>query len=251
MIAAADASGLEQRCAGHMTFKYDNGAYAEELLHGDVHSKVAFAWFPSELLRLGFTPEHFDKEDRKFKPFRGKGKTGGYAVIYGCAPSKLAKTLGKPEKEGKRLHKAFWDANPALKQLVENIGKYWETAGKKTWVPAVDGRLIRTRSKHSLLNNILQSLGAIVMDLACCIMDAKLGTMYIDDLGRPYYLHKGKEVKRVIYYHDEYSFECDAEIAEEVKVMAELSIKEAGEYFKMKVALAGEGKVGNSWKAVH
>ena len=251
LIAAADASGLEQRTAGHMTFKYDNGAYAEELLKGDVHSKVAFAMFGNELERLGFYPNNFDKEDKKFKPFRSKAKTAGYAILYGCSPAKLAKTLNKPEKEGKRLHKAYWDANPAVAKLVENIGKYWETTGKKTYVPAVDGRLIRTRSKHSLLNNILQSLGAIVMDLACCIMDQKLGTMYLDNLGRPHYLYKGKVVKRVIYYHDEYSFECEKEVAEEVKNMAEASIKEAGEFLKMKVPLAGDGKVGISWQAVH
>jgi len=201
VIAAADGSGLEQRCAGHMTFRYDNGAYAEELLKGDVHSKVAFAMFEPELARLGFYPDNFNKEDNKFKPFRSKAKTSGYAILYGCSPAKLAKTLNKPEREGKKLHKAFWEANPALAQLVENLSKYWETTGKKTFVPAIDGRLLRTRSKHSLLNNILQSLGAIVMDLACCIMDTKLGEMFIDDLGRPYYMYKGSQVKRVIYYH--------------------------------------------------
>jgi hypothetical protein len=251
LIAAADASGLEQRVAGHMTFKYDEGKYAEELLKGDVHSKVAFAMFERELAALGFSPDKFDKEDRRFKPFRSKAKTAGYAILYGCSPAKLAKTLNKPDKDGKRLHKAFWDANPAMAQLVENIGKYWETKGKKTFVPAVDGRLLRTRSKHSLLNNILQSLGAIVMDLACCFMDAKLGEMFIDELGRPYYLYKGKQVRRVVYYHDEYSFECAPEVAEEVKKMAENSIAEAGRFFKLNVELAGEGKVGKSWQAVH
>lgn len=201
LIAAADAAGLEQRCAGHMTFKYDNGEYAEELLKGDVHSKIAFAMFGDELKRLGFSPTNFDKEDKTFKPFRSKAKTSGYALLYGCSPEKLAKTLNKPEREGKKLHKAFWDANPAMAKLVENITKWWETKGKKTFVPAVDGRLLRTRSKHSLLNNVLQSLGAICMDAACCIMDAKLGEMFIDDLGRPYYMYKGKIVRRVIYYH--------------------------------------------------
>ena len=50
---------------------------------------------------------------------------------------------------------------------------------------------------------------------------------------------------------DEYSFECEKEIAEEVKDMAEASIKEAGEFLKMKVPLAENGKVGVSWQAVH
>lgn len=33
--------------------------------------------------------------------------------------------------------------------------------------------------------------------------------------------------------------------------MAEDSIKKAGELFKLSVELAGDGKVGNSWQAVH
>jgi len=50
---------------------------------------------------------------------------------------------------------------------------------------------------------------------------------------------------------DEYSFECLPEVAEEVKQMAEDSIKEAGEFLKMKVELAGDGKIGKNWQQVH
>lgn len=50
---------------------------------------------------------------------------------------------------------------------------------------------------------------------------------------------------------DEYSFECHKDVAEEVKQMAEDSIKEAGEFFKLKVELAGDGKVGKNWQQVH
>lgn len=121
--------------------------------------------------------------------------------LYGSSPKKLATTLGKPEAEGKRLYDAFWDSNPALKALKENVEKYWETKGKKKYLPAIDGRLLNTRSKHSLINIIMQSGGAIACDLACCFMDTWLGEMYIDDKGRPYYIYKGYEVKRVIYYH--------------------------------------------------
>lgn len=200
-IVGTDSSGLEQRCAGHMTFKYDGGKFAEELLDGDVHSKVACAMFPEETKNFDYQSPEFNKEDPKFKPWRNKAKSAGYAILYGCSPEKLAKMVGKPESVGKRMHKAYWDANPAMAKFIENLTKWWEGPGKKTFVPAVDGRLLRTRSKHSLANNVLQSLGAIIMDTACCIMDQMLGEMYLDEKGRPHYLLDGYKVMRTIYYH--------------------------------------------------
>lgn len=206
VIAASDSSGLEQRITGHYTHKYDGGAYAQELLEGDVHSKVACSFFPEETRGFDYKAVDFNKDDPKFKPWRNKAKSGGYAVLYGSSPKKLATTLGKPESEGKRLYDAFWDSNPALKALKENVERYWETKGKKKYLPAIDGRLLNTRSKHSLINIIMQSGGAIACDLACCFMDTWLGEMYIDDKGRPYYMYKGYEVKRVIYYHEHRGF---------------------------------------------
>jgi len=201
VIVGADSSGLEQRCAGHMTFKYDAGEYAKELLDGDVHSKVACSMFADETKGFDYRSSTFNKEDPLFKPWRNKAKSAGYAILYGCSPAKLAKMMGKSEGVGKKMHKAYWDANPAMAQFIENLTKWWETRGNKTHVPAIDGRLLKTRSKHSLANNILQSLGAILMDTACCFMDNYLGEMYIDEMGRPYYLYKGYKVIRTIYYH--------------------------------------------------
>lgn len=39
-----DASALEARVEGANTFKYDNGEYAYELVHGDIHTKNMNAW---------------------------------------------------------------------------------------------------------------------------------------------------------------------------------------------------------------
>ena len=53
------------------------------------------------------------------------------------------------------------------------------------------------------------------------------------------------------YYHDEIEFECEEPIAEEVARMIEKAIAKAGEFLKLNVPLAGEGKVGNNWKETH
>jgi hypothetical protein len=41
ILMGADAKGLEARMEGHYTFPFDNGAYAKELIEGDVHSHNA------------------------------------------------------------------------------------------------------------------------------------------------------------------------------------------------------------------
>lgn len=89
------------------------------------------------------------------------------------------------------------------------------------------------------------------MDYAGCFLDNWLGEIYFDDLRRPYYIYKGYVVRRIAYQHDELEFECEEPVAEEISKMIEKAIEKAGQYLKIQVPLAGEGKTGKSWKEVH
>lgn len=252
LIAAGDAAALEGRVQGHYCYKYDNGATAEELLKGDVHSKNAFAFFGHEtdLQQFDLHSPDFNKEHPKFKPYRDKSKNGYYACMYGCAGPKLASTLGLPVKMGNDKLEAFWEANPATKALKENLEKYWTSTGREKYLPAIDGRMLCTRKKSALLNTIFQSCGGIAMDYALCFMDSWLGGLHWKDR-KPYYLYKGYLVRRIGYWHDEAEFECDEAIAEEIGQMIEKAIEKAGQYLKLKVPLAGEAKTGKSWMETH
>lgn len=252
-IAAGDAAALEGRVQGHYCHKYDNGATAEELLKGDVHSKNArFAFYNHvpEVNKFDITSPTFSKDDPVFKPYRDWSKNGYYACMYGCAGPKLASTLGIPVKMGKEKLEAFWNANPATKALKENLEKYWESAGRSKYLPAIDGRMLCTRKKSALLNTIFQSCGGIAMDYALCFMDIWLGGLKWKDR-KPYYEYKGFTVRRIGYWHDEVEFECDEPVAEEIAEMIERAIEKAGQYLKLKVPLAGEGKVGINWMETH
>ena len=249
-IAAGDAAALEGRVQGHYTWRYDNGATAKELLEGDPHSKTAKSVYVEELEHVDINAGDFSKDDPFFKPFRDKSKNIYYAALYGAGDAKIASTAGLPESRGKEISEKFWTANSATKALKDNLEKYWETVGIKKYVPAIDGRILITRKKSALLNTIFQSCGGIAMDYACCFMDAWLGGLKWKDR-KPYYLYKGYEVRRVGYYHDEIEFECEEPIVEEVARMIEKAIAKAGEFLKLNVPLAGEGKVGNNWKETH
>lgn len=253
LIAAGDAAALEGRVQGHYCYKYDGGATAEELLKGDVHSKNArFAFYDHvpEVNKFDITSTDFSKDDPTFKPYRDWSKNGYYACMYGCAGPKLAATLNIPVKMGNDKLEAFWEANPATKELKENLEKYWTTTGREKYLPAIDGRMLCTRKKSALLNAIFQSCGGIAMDYALCFLDLWLGGLKWKDR-KPYYLYKGRVVMRVCYQHDEVEFECEEEIADEIARMIEKAIEKAGQHLKLKVPLAGEGKVGKSWCEVH
>lgn len=252
LIAAGDAAALEGRVQGHYTHRYDGGETARELLEGDVHSKNAFVFYSNDPIIRGMNLDdpNFNKDDPKFKPFRDRSKNGLYALMYGCAAPKLASTLGLPEKQGQALLDKFWENNPGTKALKDAVEDHWTTRGKKKYLPAIDGRSLLTRKKSALLNTIFQSCGACAMDYACCFLDLWLGGLKWKDR-KPYYLYKGKVVRRIGYFHDEVEFECDADVADDVARLIEKAIIKAGEHLKLKVPLAGEGKVGLNWAEVH
>lgn len=247
-----DASALENRTLSHYTYKYDGGAFAKMQTEGDPHSFNAFAFFP-HLHTLFDINNPENKENPEFKTWRNKAKTGAYLLAFGGGAPKLASSLGLSQAEGKKAFDNYWEMNKGLGLLKKNVEDYFDTTGKKKYVPAIDGRLVSVRGKNVLLSCLGQGCGAISMSYAACLMDTWLGDIYIDDLGRPYYLVNGKKVRRVSMIHDEYSWECEDGAEEWVRQKSVQAIRKAGELLKLSLPLDGEGKkaYNGSWKDVH
>lgn len=247
-----DAAALENRTLAAYTMKYDGGAFARLILEGDSHTFNAFAFFPEIEGKFDMHEEGL-KDKTEFKPYRNKAKTGAYLLAYGGGIPKLASSLNLTHAAATIAYDNYWAKNAGLGKLKEAAEKYYNTAGKKKHLPAWDGRILNIRSKNKIINCLGQSLGAIVMDIACCIMDAKLGDMELDDLGRPYYTYKGKTLWRSNCTHDEYSWMVEDGIEEEIRQMTVDSIIEAGEFLKLPIELGAEGKMAyeGSWKNVH
>lgn len=195
-----DAAALENRVLAGRTTKYDGGKFAKMQLEGDPHSFNAFAFYPKLHKEFDIdNPEN--KEITAFKPWRNKAKTGAYLLAFGGGAAKLASSLGLSKKEGEASYDNYWKMNEGLGKLKEAAERYFTTAGKNKHLPAVDGRLVAVRGKNVLLSCIGQGGGAIAMSYAACFMDAWLGDLHLDELGRPYYLYKGKVVKRISMVH--------------------------------------------------
>lgn len=248
---SADGAALENRTVADLTFKYDNGKFADLVLNGDSHSFNAKVFFPEQTKQFNLSDPNFSKDDPAFKPWRNKAKTGAYSLAYGASVKKFTKSLGLSEHDGKIAYDNYWEANKGLKELKEGLEKYWSSTGGKKYVPGRDGRFLSARSKHLLVNLMGQNLGATVMSIAFCLVDNKLGWMEIDDMGRPYYTYKDKPVIRIAAFHDQGDFEAHPDVAEEVGQMLVEGIVKAGTMLKMKVELDGEAKVGNNAAEIH
>lgn len=162
-----DFASLEARIMGHYVIPFTDGQNLANALvaekPNDIHSINA----------------------RKLGIDRSSAKSFSYAAIYGAQPKKLAKMLGVDMQEAQRLFNEYWDAVPALKELKAKVEQEWEEGGKKH-IKGLDGRLLNTRSKHSLINVLFQSGGAISAKwttvLLCKILDEQglLGNPFED-----------------------------------------------------------------------
>ncbi len=247
-----DAAALENRTLSSYTYKYDGGAFARMQTEGDPHSFNAFAFFPQLHDKFDINNQE-NKENPEFKSWRNKAKTGAYLLAFGGGAPKLASSLGLSQQAGKAAFDNYWESNKGLGLLKKNVEQYYDTTGRKKYIPAIDGRIVSVRGKNVLLSCLGQGCGAIAMSYAACLMDSWLGDMYLDDMGRPYYLVDDKIVKRISMVHDEYSWEVEDGAQDKVKELSVKAIVKAGEILKLSLPLNGEGKISyeGSWRDVH
>ena len=224
-LVGVDASGLELRVLAHYLAQYDGGRYAHEVVNGDIHTS---------------------NQEAAGLPTRNDAKRFIYALIYGAGDVKLGETVLSKEKNptklraaGKKVRAQFLKRTPALRQLTEAVrGK--ATRYKK--LKGLDGRVLHVRSVHSSLNLLLQSAGAIICKRALVIMR--------QNLERAGYT-MGKDWDMVLFIHDEAQVECRKEIAKDVAEIAEQSFEQVGRDLGLRVATAGEAKIGSNWAETH
>jgi hypothetical protein len=222
VLVGMDAKGLEGRMLGNRVAEYDGGAYASMLETSDIHS------VNQKLAGL---------------PTRKESKTFYFKFVYG----------GKTPKD---LEAKMYESCPGLKKLKEDVINH---AIQHGYVVCLDGRRVpvrkrplygnerteeekRSRKWGVAVNNILQGDGAVVMKKA-------LDIFYHDAVDK--YGPHGLRWALCANVHDEFQFECEPEIAEDLGQMACDAVTKAGEFFNMSIRLEGEYKVGKSWAETH
>ena len=213
MMLGCDASGLELRCLAHYLAAWDGGEYANVLLNGDIHTKNQQA--------AGLAT-------------RNDAKTFIYAFLYGAGDEKIGSIVGGKAAEGKKLKAKFLAATPALKKLREAVAAKFD----RGYLIGIDGRKLWVRSKHSALNTLLQSAGAIAVKQATILMDEHIR-------------HKGYSIHQVAHIHDEIQFEGPQDQIEEFAPFTKQAFQMAGELLGFRCPLDGEYRIGRNWAETH
>lgn len=221
ILVGADASGLELRCLAHYMARWDDGAYAADLLNGDIHT------VNQKAAGLATRPE---------------AKTFIYAFLYGAGDAKIGAIVGGAAKEGKKLKAKFLAGLPALKYLKEAVQDKAKSAGN---LRGLDGRSIFVRSAHAALNTLLQGAGALVCKQWVVSVMSEL---------------KARGLKHgwdgdfalCAWSHDEVQIACRTqEVADVVRMVACSMVTRVGEQFNFKCRLNGEAKQGTTWAETH
>lgn len=248
VMVGVDLSGIEARMLGHYMAKFDNGAYAKQVVSGDIHSMNM----------------HAIKKIAGYTMTRGETKSPFYGWCYGAGDVKLGTLAVEIAKEakwefdekrdfymrngstqfkaakqayrmcGRKLRQSFEEGIDGLKELVEFV----KTCAKRGYLQPLDGRTLPIRAEHSALNTLLQGTAAIVM--------------------KRWVVRTWEEVERrrlrahlLAVVHDENQAECHEDDARQYADLSIESIKMAGEFYGLALPLDGEAKFGMNWAETH
>jgi DNA polymerase I-like protein with 3'-5' exonuclease and polymerase domains len=234
-LVGADASGLELRALGAWLAYFDGGEYARLVSTDgfDIHTHNA------RLFGIYSTDSPIEKATRDLS------KRLIYCILYGGGAKKTGSIVDPSGTEdqqyriGKKTIDTFYKNLPAIKKLKDLID---ERVDKRGYLSGIDGRRLQIRSKHSALNQLLQSTGAVTVKKATTIL-------YNDLITRG--LKFGKDWAFVAHVHDEFQTLVKPEYVELYKELAIDSFRKSGEYFDLKCPMTGESRVGQNWMETH
>ena len=223
VMVGADLEGLELRCLGHYLSVFDEGAFADVVINGDIHQQNAD--------RVGCT--------------RRDVKTITYAFIYGAGDQKLGHSLhpelsdAQKKQLGQELRRKFLDAIPGLEPLIDAVKQKVRATGR---LRGLDGRPIFCRAEHASLNYLLQSAGAIISKRWVVV-----GQDLLDGAGLTY----DRDYTRCAYVHDEVQLSVIPQEVDRVKELLEKAAPIAGQHYRFRVPITASADSGASWQDTH
>lgn len=201
------------------------------------------------------TDEHSVNQKMANLPNRTLAKNLFYGTVFGARDKKISQTLKCSLEEASDYRARILNVVEGLPALIDRLTKEWRATAERVYNPqygrmefkngritGLDGRPIWVESEHMLVVYLVQSDEAIQMAVAYC--------WFYSQMEKRGYVF-GKDWGMLIWYHDEYQFECRPELAEELAAIAEESVAWAGKFLKINTPHEGEAKIGFNWSETH
>lgn len=172
---------------------------------------------------------------------RDQAKRFLYAYLLGGGVSKLSEVLGRNRQEGQQAVDTFIKRYSGLSFLKRKV---IPTDAERGYFIGLDGRRVPIPGvavgdrRHLCMSGYLQNGEAIIIKLAAI-------------KARPLIEQLGAEFVDIV--HDEYVIESpnNVAVAEEIKAIVCRCIADVGSELKLNCPMKGDGKIGNTWFAIH
>lgn len=215
VLVGADLSGLELRMLAHYLHAYDGGAYAKQILEGDIHTHNQNA--------MGLDS-------------RSLAKSAIYCFLYGGGDAKFGSVIKTSAKKARETKNQLLRNIPGLSRVIKDCEFTTHANG---CVRPFNWRDIPVRSAHAALNTLLQSSGAHIAKVWTCYCDVNLNKLFPN------------QWRWVANVHDEIQIECSPDIAHDLGREVCQCAERAGKFFGCKIKVDAEYRIGNNWSETH
>lgn len=217
VLVGTDAEGIQLRVLAH----YMNDAeFTKAVTEGNKDDE---------------TDPHSLNKTRIGRGTRDNAKTFIYAFLLGAGDGKIAEIYSISRGEATKLKGSFINSTPGLKKLKQ---ERIPIEASKGYTIGFDGRKIECNSEHLMMAVYLQAGEAVIMKLAVKLAVAEVHKRRLD-------------AHLINVVHDEMLFDSHKDCAEEVRLICENAIYEAGVKLNLNCPMKGEGKIAKNWLEAH
>lgn len=160
--------------------------------------------------------------------------------VYGAGPETIARNSGMSLEDAKKLHKAYWELNWAVKAIAEDQYTFECSRGQRWLINPINGFCYSIRADKDIFSTLIQGTGSFFFDV------------WVSNILDEMYERFGFK-KLTLLMHDEYAtpVEDNPENRKQYEEMTYGSIDKVNQTFRLRRDLGCDVQWGNSYADIH
>lgn len=162
-------------------------------------------------------------------------KTLYYAIVMGAGDNRVASEAKLTLREAKAAKEQAFRSMPTFPTLLNTLKAEWRRTGRIT---LIDGSKVVVPADRMVIPYLLQGDESRIMKLAMIYIDATI-------------TKEGLDVLKVGDIHDEHQYDAEVSCIPRFIEICRDCFRRAGEFFKYRVPMDCDAKVGDTWAETH